>query len=112
MSLREKQSLFVGLVALLIIHAKELGYQLTFGEALRSPEEAIRLAKAGKGIQNSVHCLSLAIDLNLFKNGVYLSSTEDHRVLGEYWKTLDPLARWGGDFKDGNHYSLEHNGVK
>lgn len=22
------------------------------------------------------------------------------------------LCRWGGRFKDGNHYSLEHNGVK
>lgn len=114
MTLRQKQSLFVRLVAELIMKANALGYELTFGEALRSPEEAIRLAKLGKGIKNSVHVLGIAIDFNLFKNGVYLSSSEDHRTLGEWWKTQHELCRWGGDFSthDGNHYSLEHNGVK
>jgi hypothetical protein len=110
MTLRQKQSLFVCLVAQLIFYAIEQGYELTFGETYRSPEEAERLAKLGKGIKNSLHTSKLAIDLNLFKNGVYLSSTESHRKLGEWWETQHELCRWGGRFNDGNHYSLEHMG--
>lgn len=110
MTLRQKQSLFVVLVADLIQHATILGYELTFGEAYRSPEEAQRLADLGKGISGSLHTSRLAIDLNLFKDGVYMSSTEAHRPLGEYWETLHELCRWGGRFRDGNHYSLTHGG--
>lgn len=110
MTLREKQALFCGLAANLIQHAQNLGFEVTFGEAYRSPEEAARLAKLGKGIKNSLHTQRLAIDLNLFKDGKYLSSGEDHRPLGEWWEQQDPLARWGGRFGDGNHYSLEHLG--
>lgn len=65
------------------------------------------MARTGKGIVNSYHTKKLAIDLNLFKDGKYLTSTESHRQFGEYWKTLDPECTWGGDFKnsDGNHFS-------
>jgi len=112
MTLRTKQSLFVYLVAILCIEADHQGYELTFGEAYRSPEEAARLAKAGKGIKNSLHGQRLAIDLNLFKDGKYLTSSEAHRPLGEWWERLNPLCRWGGRFGDGNHYSLEHGGRK
>jgi len=110
MTLRQKQSEFVRAVAKLIEKADELGYELTFGEAWRSPEEAARLASLGKGIANSLHISRLAIDVNLFRNGRYLSSTESHRELGEWWETVHPLARWGGRFGDGNHYSFTHNG--
>jgi hypothetical protein len=112
MTLRQKQSLFVQLVALLIQHAYDNGYELTFGECYRPPETAAIMAKQGKGISNSLHTQKLAIDLNLFKDGVFLSSSASHKPLGDYWKTLNPLCRWGGDFNDGNHYSIEHNGVK
>lgn len=110
MTLRQKQSLFVRLVARLIDHATELGFELTFAEAYRSPEEAKRLEKLGKGIANSLHTQRLAIDLNLFKNGRYLTSTEAHRPLGEWWEQQHALCRWGGRFQDGNHYSLTHGG--
>jgi hypothetical protein len=110
MSLHEKQVLFAALVALLIQHAFESGFEVTLGEAHRSPEEAARLAKAGKGAKRSLHTDRLAIDLHLFKDGVYLSSTESHRPLGEWFETQHPLCRWGGRFNDGNHYSLEHEG--
>jgi hypothetical protein len=71
---------------------------VTLGEAWRSPEEAARLAKTGKGIARSLHTERLAIDLNLFKSGQYLFGTEDHRELGEWWEAQDALARWGGRF--------------
>jgi len=45
----------------------------------------------------------LAIDLNLFKDGEYLTDTEDHRFLGEFWESLG--GTWGGRWDDGNHYS-------
>ena len=112
MTLREKQSLFAVLVARLIQHATGLGYEVTFGEAWRSPEEAARLATAGKGITASLHVHRLAIDLNLFQDGIYLSSSESHRPLGEWWERQHALTRWGGRFRkpDGNHYSLAHGG--
>lgn len=110
MTLREKQSLFAMLVARLIQYATACGYAVTFGEAYRSPEEAARLAKLGKGIKNSLHTTRLAVDLNLFKDGVYLSSTESHRPLGEWWEQQHELCRWGGRFGDGNHYSMTHGG--
>jgi hypothetical protein len=111
-TLREQQSLFVRLVGLLIEWASEQGYELTFGEAWRTPEQAARNAIAGIGTRNSLHVDRLAIDLNLFVAGQYQTSSDAHRPLGEYWKSLDPLCRWGGDFKvpDGNHYSMTRDG--
>jgi len=94
MGLRSKQSKFARMVALLILYAYELGYEVTFGDAY---------AKTGHSA-NSFHYKRLAIDLNLFKGWKYLTKTEDHRPLGEFWKKLG--GSWGGDFDDGNHYSL------
>jgi len=112
-TLGQKQRRFAWCVSMLIQHAMREGYEVTFGEAYRTPEQAKRNAEAGTGIANSVHTLRLAVDLNLFKDGVFLTASEDHKPLGDYWKTLDPDARWGGDFKrpDGNHYSFTHGGV-
>ncbi len=112
MTLGEKQRVFVPLLAKLIVYAYDSGYELTLGEAYRTPEQAIRNAVNGSGIINTLHAKRLAIDLNLFKNGSYLTDTESHRPLGTYWKSLHTLARWGGDFGDGNHYSIEHEGIR
>lgn len=106
MTLRQKQSIFLFLVARLIIFANENGYELTFGEAYRTPEQAALNAKKGIGIENSLHIKRLAIDLNLFKDGIYLSSSENHRFLGEWWEQQHMNCRWGGRWKDGNHYEF------
>lgn len=113
MTLSEKQQLFTQLVAQLIAWAGERGYRLTFGEAYRTPEQAKLNAKNGSGIANSLHSQRLAVDLNLFVNGVYQTKTEDYLPLGEHWESLGGC--WGGRFTsrpDGNHFSLEHNGVR
>ena len=112
MTLGQKQRLFTHLVGKLILKAYELGYDLYLGDAYRSPEVAEQMAREGRGIRNSLHCERLAIDLNLFKNGKYLTKSEHHRPLGEWWKQQHPLCRWGGDFSkpDGNHYSMAHQG--
>lgn len=115
MTLREKQSLFVRLGAQLVNKATELGYELTYGETYRTPEQAALNAKNGTGIANSLHTLRLAVDFNLFKNGVLLGTSEAHKPLGEYWESLstpDYTCCWGGRFKDGNHYSIAHGGRK
>lgn len=114
-TLGDKQRLFTRLVGLLIEYAYQQGYELTFGEAFRTPEQAKAHAKVGKGIANSLHSMRLAIDLNLFKDGAFLTRSEDHAPLGVFWKSLHPECCWGGDFRpmqDGNHYSLSHGGVK
>ena len=115
LSLRAKQSIFARLVARLLDQATLRGYDVTLGEAWRSKEEAARLAAAGKGIKNSLHCLRLAIDLNLFKEGKYLTTPAEYRALGVWWEgqsTVDVVCAWGGRFGDANHFSVAHGGRK
>ena len=102
MSLRKEQSKFAYDMGLLINYAYSIGYEITFGYFWSRDGHK----------KDSNHYDRLASDLNLFKYGQYLINTEDHKELGEYWKSLDPKNRWGGDFrhKDGNHYSREYQG--
>ena len=112
MTLSESQRKFTFLIANLIQWVYNAGYELTFGEAWRTKEMAELYFQQGKGIKNSLHIDRLAVDLNLFKDGKYLQNSEDYKPLGDYWKSLDPDAKWGGDFKkpDGNHFSLGWQG--
>lgn len=113
LTLGEKQRLFTKLVGQLIQHAYEQGYELTLGDAFRDDRvHGAMGVKKSYSSANSSHKERLAIDLNLFKNGSYLTTTEAHKPLGDYWKSLHPDCRWGGDFKspDGNHYSFTHQG--
>lgn len=98
------------MVPQLIMHAYSLGYEITLGEVERSQAVADANARAGKGISNSLHGKRLAIDLHLFRDGKYLTDTESHRLLGEYWESIG--GSWGGRFGDGNHYSLSWEGVR
>ena len=113
-SLSDLQQLFALSVSQLIRFAEANGYGVTFGEAWRSTATARLDAEQGIGIANSLHIQRLAIDLNLFKQGEYTSDIADYKVLGDYWKTLHPDARWGGDFShpDPDHYSFTYNGVE
>jgi len=100
MSPLEAQQLFCLNIAKLILASFEQGYELTFGESFDDD---------GVGhMKNSNHYIRLAQDLNLFKGDKYLTLSIDYKWLGEYWKSLHPLNRWGGDFKnkDGNHFSM------
>ena len=82
------------MVALLIQFAYEQGYEITFGDAWAD----------GGHKDGSFHYKRLAIDLNLFRDGRYLTSTESHRPLGEFWELIG--GSWGGRWQDGNHYSF------
>ena len=111
-TLRQKQSRFALSTARLILKADSLGYAVTFGEAWRTPEQAQWNALKGLGTSTSLHIDRLAIDLNLFKDGRYITDGEGHAELGKWWKSLGPDYRWGGEFtkKDFNHYSLTPDG--
>lgn len=112
MILREYQSLFVRLLPRLIDFAYAQGYELTLGEALRTQEQANLNAKSGSGISNSLHIDKLAIDLSLFIGGKYVKDSAAYLPLGEFWEQQHPLCRWGGRFKDGNHFSLSPDGKR
>jgi len=111
MRLNPKQWRHTRCTAVLLLHMIEAGYHPRMAYAKRSKEEATRL-----GFSDSNHIRYLAVDIDLFdSNGNFLSDTQSHRRFGEFWKTLDSDAVWGGDFPhkpDGNHYSFEHEGVK
>jgi hypothetical protein len=110
-SLREKQSRFVRMLANLLEFAHARGYEFTLGDAYRDPRLHGEIGvKLGYGHPKSAHKYKLAIDLNLFKDGKFLTSDKDHEPLGLYWESIG--GTWGGRFNDGNHYSLEHEGVK
>lgn len=65
------------------------GFEVTLGDAYRDPRLHGEIGvKLGYGHPRSAHKNRLAIDLNLFKGGEFLSSS------------------------DGNHYSLEYAGMK
>ena len=99
----DKQNKFAGMIAQLIIFAQQRGYQVTFGDAYRDP--AITY-----GHPESLHKKRLAVDLNLFKDGEYMTGSTGHDVLGKFWTSMG--GSWGGDFADFNHYSLKHEGMR
>lgn len=96
MRLREKQSEFAYKIAMLIKYINEQGYEVTFGDAWAHPED-------NRHKKHSNHYIRLAIDLNLFKDGKYLTETKDHEQFGEYWENKLGGV-WGGHYDDGNHY--------
>lgn len=116
-TLRQKQSRFMRMVPRLIDKAHELGYELTLGDGYRDERVFGPVGtKKGYGHSKSCHKLRLAIDLNLFRDLDgdgdldFAETTELHRPLGEWWISIG--GTWGGDFGDGNHYSLEHEGMR
>lgn len=100
MKLSEAQQIFCLNIAKLIIWTYDQGYELTFGESY--DDDGIGHMK------NSNHYIRLAQDLNLFKNDIYLTASDAYEPIGTFWKSLYPLNKWGGDFKnkDGNHFSM------
>jgi hypothetical protein len=119
-ALQEKQCLFASLLGEFLVWIFSNGYKVAGGEWERTQAQANSNAASGAGISHSLHLIDLAVDLRLFVEGEYRTDSEAYRPLGEKWKSMHPLCRWGGDFKDaqgnpkpdGNHFSLEHEGRK
>ena len=122
MTLGEKQRIFAQTMGEFICWCYAQGYEVSFGDAYRDPRLHGDIGvKLGYGHSKSAHKRRLAVDLNLYLDSVpgtdddvYQPNTEAHRPMGEKWKSMHPLACWGGDFPtpDGNHYSFEHEGIR
>ncbi len=139
MTLLEARIAFTECLGELLEYAcKERGYELIIDEVKRSQMAATwnathcRVEVAGKrceklkndpvhehhafkpiGIAKSVHIQSLAADAYIIVDGAISNDRDEYAVLGEYWKGLHELARWGGDFKgfpDLGHFSFTWDG--
>lgn len=105
MSIINEQNIFLSDVCRLIQFVKNSGYVITGGELYR-PDEMQKLyeqqGKAQKGCFNT-HGMRLAMDLNIFKmvNNVptLTYAKEDLQKIGDYWESLDPINKWGGNWK-------------
>lgn len=111
MELFKQQSLFAFDVAKLLSHIQSKGLYCSFADAYRDPAMAAIYAKEGKGIQDSLHCKRLAIDLNIFDaTGVFLpQDNATYEELGAFWESLNPLNKWGGKFprRDLDHFQRD-----
>jgi len=113
MTLSAKQHLFTRLLGKLLVYIYTLpGHTASIREVQRSKLQAEANAAAGIGIAKSLHISSLAAAIMLFRDNEFLVKPEDYKVLGDYWLSLDPRCRWGGNFSkpDAVHFSIEHEG--
>ncbi len=118
-SLGSKQKRFVKASAEWLTWGYARGYAFSYGEALRTKEQAALNKKNGTGIACSLHLIKLALDVNLFlRNGKgqweYITDSKhpDWIALGEKWESMGEGHCWGGRFGDGNHISISHGGIK
>lgn len=119
MTLTEQRILFSALLGRLLTWARDVsGIQVAVDEVKRGAQQAAWNAQHGCGVADSLHCLGLAADLLCYREvqGAYVylhQGTEpEYKLLGDQWKRLHGLARWGGDFShpDWDHYSLTYQG--
>ena len=111
--LRDRQSHMMYCVMVLLDEIFQRGYECTGGDLMRDKRVFGVVGESkGYGAPSSNHKQRLAIDINLFKDGKFLTETEDHRIFGEYWESLDERNRWGGRFNDGNHYEVLPHGKR
>jgi hypothetical protein len=108
MSRVNDQNLFAQDVARLLQWLEANGYQVTLGEAWRPDEmQAIYVRTGRSKTMINRHGMRLAIDLNIFKDGEWLTDYESLKVVGEVWRRLSPANVWGGawkSFKDMLHF--------
>ncbi len=100
MTLKEARISFSFFFLKLLQKAIEFGYDFAFDEVTNHQGTGHK--------KGSLHYDGCAGDLILYKNGIYLTETEDYRLLGEYWESLNSNCKWGGRFSksDGNHFSF------
>lgn len=100
MSLSQEQAAFLLDTCKLIQYATEQGWMVTGGELYRTPEQQEIYLKTGRSkTMASNHLKRCAIDLNFFKDGKLVWDKQLLAPLGQYWESLNPKNRWGGNFK-------------
>ena len=124
MGLRAKQSVFAKNISKLILWAYDNGYEITLGEVyrttdqqllyyhgytLKKEEDGLKAVKTGRKSKtmNSKHLKKLALDINLFKDGKYMTTKEAFEPLAEKWSSLHPKNVSGCDWNfDYNHFQM------
>lgn len=110
MKTSEKQAIFTKNIAYLIFYAESIDIKLTFGEAYRTEYQQAEHLRTGKSkTMNSNHLKRLAVDFNFFINGKLTYEKPKLVALGKYWEDLQPLNRWGGNYKsftDTPHFEM------
>lgn len=100
MSLSDHQAAFLLDVCKLIPFATSLGFKVTGGELQRTIDQQKLYVSQGKSrTMDSKHLKKVAIDLNFIRDGKLIYIKEDLAPIGAYWESLNPLNRWGGNFK-------------
>lgn len=100
MTLGEKQELFTYNMAKLIMWANEKGYKARARELQRTMEQQELYIKQGKSqTKKSNHLNSCAVDIYFTKNGKLIESKEELQTIGDYWESLHPDNKWGGNYK-------------
>lgn len=100
MSMVAEQAAFLLDACKLIQFAAEQGWTVTGGELSRTAEQQEIYLKTGRSkTMASNHLKRCAIDLNFFKNGQLVWDKQQLAPLGQYWESLNPKNRWGGNFK-------------
>lgn len=99
MSLLQEQFAFSKDVAALFLYLIDHGFNWSLGEALRTEYQQAEYVRTGRSkTSNSQHLKKLAIDLNIFKDGM-LCNAAQLKGVGDYWEGLSPLNRWGGSWR-------------
>ena len=124
MKLSENQITFSYNIACLTLYANSKGIGFTYGEAERTKEQQmlyfygytlavvngeLKLVKTTKKSKtlNSNHLRRLAVDFNFFMDGKLLNDEKLLQDLGDYWCSLNPKNRWGGNWGwDKPHFEM------
>jgi len=101
MKLSEKQAEFSFMVGRFLcsigVLSAVMKMTVTLGEVYRTEYQQRHNVETGKSkTLEGKHRQKLAIDLNLFINGKYVTDPEKYRPLGLFWESLG--GRWGGRF--------------
>lgn len=98
------QNTFVTNVIKLLSYIQGAGYTVSFGAFYRTEAQEEEYRKLGLShTTHSLHPMRLATDLNIFRDGALITNAERLQLFGNYWVSLHPQNRWGGDWnKDGN----------
>jgi peptidoglycan L-alanyl-D-glutamate endopeptidase CwlK len=100
MTLRQHQVAFAWDTMKLYAFIKEKGYEFTYGEAARTmKQQEWYVAQGFSKTMTSMHLRRLAVDLNIFKDGAYLTEKASLQEIGDYWESLSPENEWGGNWK-------------
>lgn len=96
MTLGKHQEAFTRDIVKLFLKAFELGYEIRQGECERPVEMQKIYVQTGRSkTMKSNHIIKCAKDLHFTKDGKLCYPPE----LGKFWESLNPLNRWGGNFK-------------